>query len=135
MTEMSKCTGSGEDWRGHRNKAGPSLVVYFAIERGDLVKRRLAAYRESEGHPDLPVQPKTAGRRRQPHYQPHGRGMRPAIVDTIAVEDDYGLPAVLAIIDTLAKGIQAGGGDNEKAKDKGQLSPICARSKTSSTCT
>jgi RecA-family ATPase len=42
QTDISVHLAAGMDWRGHRTM-GPHGVVYFAFERGDLVKRRLAA--------------------------------------------------------------------------------------------
>jgi len=38
LAEAAICVGAGLDWHGYRNK-GAAGVVYFAIERADLVKR------------------------------------------------------------------------------------------------
>lgn len=43
LAELSFCVCALEDWHGYKTKRGGS-VVYFALERGDLVKRRLRAY-------------------------------------------------------------------------------------------
>ena len=34
----------GTDWRGHRSKEKAAVVYYFALERKELVKRRLRAH-------------------------------------------------------------------------------------------
>ena len=109
----------GEDWRGHRNKAGPCATVYFALERGDLVERRLAAYRERLTGPDgiVPDLPIVVVSRLINLMEP---ACVQVIVDTILdVQDEYGLPVRMATIDTVPKGISAGGGDENTAKDKG----------------
>src|SRR3954470_24262951 len=48
LAEASICVGAGLEWHGYRNK-GAAGVVYFAIERADLVKRRLRAHRRILG--------------------------------------------------------------------------------------
>src|ERR1700682_3125517 len=48
LAEASICVASGTDWHGKRNK-GAAGVVYFALERSDLVRRRLQAHRERLG--------------------------------------------------------------------------------------
>jgi AAA domain len=114
MAEVAIHAATGWDWRGHRNK-GPCAVVYFALERGDLVEHRLAAYRARYGLGELPI----AVVSRTINL------MDPACVARIiatirAVEARFGMPVGLIIFDTLAKGINAGGGDEDKAKDKGR---------------
>jgi hypothetical protein len=114
LAEGSRCVGAGQDWRGNRNKAGPGAVVYFALERADLVEQRLAAYRERDGLPDLPI----VVVRRVLNLM--DRSCIAFIVDTIrAAAADYGISVTLAVFDTLAKGIAAGGGDENLARDKG----------------
>jgi hypothetical protein len=43
MAQASICVAAGLDWNGHRSKETAG-VVYFAIERADLVRRRLQAH-------------------------------------------------------------------------------------------
>ena len=43
MAQASICVAAGLDWNGHRSKETAG-VVYFAIERADLVRRRLRAH-------------------------------------------------------------------------------------------
>jgi AAA domain/Sigma-70 region 3 len=45
---------SGQDWFGYRNKEAAG-VVYFAIERADLVRRRLQAHGIRQGLAGLPI--------------------------------------------------------------------------------
>ena len=44
MAQASISVAAGMDWHGKRNK-GAAGVVYFALERADLVKRRLFAHK------------------------------------------------------------------------------------------
>lgn len=115
MAEASICVSSGIDWHGKKNK-GAAGVVYFALERADLVVRRWTAHLERDGFNELPIAivnslvnlmtPKTV----------------PAIVSTIrSAELCFGLPVGLVIFDTFGKLIAAGGGDEDKAKDQGMV--------------
>jgi len=54
LAQAAICVGAGLDWHGHRNK-GAAGVVYFAIERADLVKRRLRAHRQRLGLKGTPI--------------------------------------------------------------------------------
>ncbi len=114
MTDISVCIASGTDWRGYRSK-GVCGVVYFALERADLVKRRLTAHRRRDELKGLPIA--VAG------------GvidlMHPAnvslMIDTIrAAQEKFGCDVGFVVIDTLAKGVAAGGGDENQAKDMGR---------------
>lgn len=115
---------TGRDWLGKKNKHSVG-VVYFALERADLVKRRLDAHRLKMGIP-----------RAQPVPVVVIPGMldlmNPATVPLVveAVERtaayfnsfDSGVHMVgLLIFDTLAKMIAAGGGDENSAKDQGRV--------------
>ncbi|MGZ3519307.1 MAG: hypothetical protein ACXVAM_19430, partial [Vulcanimicrobiaceae bacterium] len=54
LAQAAICVGAGLDWHGYRNK-GAAGVVYFAIERADLVKRRLRAHRRILGLAGTPI--------------------------------------------------------------------------------
>jgi RecA-family ATPase len=55
MADAAVAVASGADWFGRRNKEA-CAVVYFALERADLVNRRLTALRLTKGLPDsLPI--------------------------------------------------------------------------------
>jgi hypothetical protein len=114
MTDLSIHIASGRDWRGYRSKETCG-VVYFALERADLVKRRLTAHRKRDEVKGLPIA--VAG------------GvidlMHPATVDLIvstirAAEAKFDCSVGFVVFDTLAKGIAAGGGDENQAKDLGR---------------
>ena len=49
MAELSLCSSYGQDWHGFQSKATLG-VVYFALERADLVRRRLRAHLERIGN-------------------------------------------------------------------------------------
>ena len=124
---------TGRDWHGYKVKNCVG-VVYFALERADLVRRRLIAQATRMG-----IDPKTlnvivvsemidlmnpatvekvvdfiniAGN----HLTP------PENWDDIPEDEDNYIPDIgLIIFDTFAKLIAAGGGDEDKAKDQGRL--------------
>lgn len=107
---------SGADWRGYRNK-GRHGVVYFALERGKLVERRLYAYRERG---DLSISDPIAVVSRVIDLL-DGACVQ-TILDTIkSVEDHFGIEVALLIFDTFNKGIAIGGGDEDKAKDQNRV--------------
>jgi hypothetical protein len=100
------------NWRGHLTK-GPIGVVYFAFERADLVKRRNAAYAKRLGLKGLPIAVAAQ----------IINLMDPSCVDVIlatihAAAERFGIPVGYIVIDTFAKGIAAGGGDEDKARDQ-----------------
>jgi hypothetical protein len=113
LTSVAIAVASGEDFCGKRSK-GKFSVIYFALERADLVGRRLRAHHHRDGLASLPIavvghvidlmSPKTVE----------------LIVATIdAVQEKFGLPVGLIIFDTYPKAIAAGGGDEDKARDQG----------------
>ncbi|WP_426525047.1 AAA family ATPase [Bradyrhizobium sp. McL0615] len=115
MAAASISVASGADWFGKRNKERCG-VVYFALERADLVKRRLEAHRIRLKLADLPIvvvkaainfgAAETVGR----------------VIETIReVEAEYSLSAGLVIFDTFAKLIAAAGLDEDKARDQGLI--------------
>src|SRR5258708_36910344 len=105
---------AGIEWRGYKSKKQGG-AVYFALERADLVERRWHAQAEQYGLDagELPV-----------HLVGRVIGMlHPAcvaeFVATIkAVEAVSVVPIKMIVIDTSAKAIAAGGGDENSAKDK-----------------
>jgi hypothetical protein len=113
MAQASICLASGADWNGKRNKE-TAAVVYFAIERADLVRRRLLAHGLRLGLTDLPIAVVSAT---IDLTKPDAFKL---VVDTIrVVEKHFDCSVGLAIFDTFAKLIAAGGGDENSAKDQG----------------
>ena len=115
MAHGSIKVASGADWHGKKNK-GAAGVVIFALERAELVKRRLQAHRERLNLGVLPIavvgstidlmSPATV----------------PRIIETIRkIEARLSQGVGLVIFDTFAKLIAAGGGDEDKAKDQGRV--------------
>jgi hypothetical protein len=112
LTEIAIHVAAGLDWRGYKSK-GAAAVIYFAMERSDLTKRRLEAYKQKHGLRGLPIVVVTCA------VDIMSPNCVPAIVATIkAVEECYGLAVGLIIFDTFAKAIAVGGGDEDKAKDQ-----------------
>ena len=103
---------AGKDWRGHRTK-GRSGVVIFALERADLVRRRLIAHRLRDDLPALPIA--VVG---QVIDLMHKSCADQILTAVQRAEEHFGCPVGLVIIDTYPKGIAAGGGDESLAKDQ-----------------
>ncbi|UPJ69210.1 AAA family ATPase [Bradyrhizobium sp. 191] len=115
LAEAAICVGAGLDWHGYRSK-GAAGVLYFAIERSDLVKRRLRAHRARLGLAGAPICVSSAT-----IDLTHPEAFK-KVIDTIRdaktiLGDDIGL----VIIDTFAKLIAAAGGDENSAKDQGAV--------------
>jgi hypothetical protein len=113
IADLAIHIASGADWRGYRSKQ-QCAVVYFALERGDLVKRRLVAQAKRTDDPDkLPF----ALVRQIVDL------LRPACVGEVIAtirdaEAHYGREVGLIVVDTYAKSIAANGGDENSAKDQ-----------------
>jgi hypothetical protein len=113
MVDLSIHLASGTDWRGYRSKERCGCV-YFALERGDLTNRRLAAHKRRDGLSGLPIAVVPG------IINLMNPGCAGIIVATIrALEDKFGCSVGFTVFDTLAKGIAAGGGDENQAKDMG----------------
>src|SRR5262249_39431899 len=104
---------AGMNWRGFHVKERCG-VLYLAFERADLVNRRLAAYKK-KGFAGLPI---AVGREMIDLMTPTCVNI---ILETIReAEAHLGIKIGVVIIDTYAKGIAIGGGDEDKAKDQGK---------------
>jgi AAA domain len=112
ITEIVVHAAAGRDWRGHRAKEACGWVV-FALERGDLFKRRLRVYQQRDGLRGLPIAVADAVIDL----------LNPNCVETIVstvreAERQFGCGVGGIVIDTYAKGIAANGGDEDKARDQ-----------------
>ncbi len=93
MAQASICVASGADWLGKKNK-GAACVVYFALERSDLVVRRLRAHVEKAGLGELPIAIVSCP------INLMTPKMVPMIIDTIrSIELGFGLSVGLIIFD------------------------------------
>jgi hypothetical protein len=113
VLDIAISVAAGTDWREHKSKEAAG-VIYFAFERADLVKRRLAAHRLRDELKGLPIA--VVGRLINL--------MNPACVGVIVAtmrdaEMRLGRPVGFAAFDTLAKGIAAGGGNENDAQAMG----------------
>ncbi|RTM13901.1 MAG: AAA family ATPase [Bradyrhizobiaceae bacterium] len=118
LGDLSFAVASGQDWHGYRMKRG-GLVVYFALERRDLVERRLIAYRARYGAPEDTLGPIAilGGA----FDLMDARTVKDVVATIRAAEQATGQPCVLTVWDTFAKMIAAGGGDENTAKDMGRV--------------
>ena len=112
LANIATHAADGPDWRGYRAKERVG-VVYFALERGQLAKRRLMAHALQTGKLNLPIA--VAGG----IINLLNSSCVATIIDTIrTAEAHFGCPVGLIIIDTFNKGIAVGGGDESSAKDQ-----------------
>jgi hypothetical protein len=129
LADLALHAAEGTDWRGHRSKE-KVVVLYFALERKELVKRRMRA------HERPPIQLEMKDGKLETRKPDRARTnlpiavagsaidlLSPASVDIIveticAAKAHYGRPVGLIIIDTFNKGIAMGGGDENAAKDQ-----------------
>ena len=113
LTDIAVHNAGGLDWRGYRTKDRSGDAVYFALERADLVRRRLIAHKLRDDLRGLPIA--VSGE----IIDLLNRKCVGTIFDTIKkAEDRFSCEVGLAIFDTYSKGIAAGGGDEDKAKDQ-----------------
>jgi hypothetical protein len=112
LTDISVHLASGTDWRGYRTKDRAG-VIYFALERADLVKRRLIAHKLRDDLPGLPIAVASQV------IDLMNKNCVDLIVAAIdRAEQQFGCGVGLAIFDTNSKAIAAGGGDESSAKDQ-----------------
>jgi hypothetical protein len=123
LASAAYAAATGQDWCGKRNK-GRCAVIYLALERGYLVRRRLRADAERDKATDVPI---AVVSRTINFMDP--KVVADAVATIDAVEKRFGVKVGLIIIDTLAKAIAAGGGDEDKARDQGMVHANLARIK------
>jgi hypothetical protein len=115
VVDLAIAVASGRDWRGYQNN-GASGVLYCALERAADVKRMMVAQRQRGNHGGLPI---AIADEIIDMMDP---GCVELIVTTIREASDHlRCPIGLLVIDTFAKGIAAGGGDEDKARDQGKV--------------
>lgn len=114
IVDLAVAVASGRDWRGYQSKQAAG-VVYLAFEREGDVKRMLTAHKVM-GARGLPIA--VAGS----ILDMMDPGSVDIIVDTIReAERMMGHAVGLLVLDTFAKAIAAGGGDEDKARDQGRV--------------
>jgi AAA domain len=111
-TEIAVHCALGRDWRGNKAKERCGVLI-FALERGDLYRRRLHAYKLRDEIDDLPIAVADSGINIL-----DARSVDRIVATVREVERDFEHKVGLIIIDTYAKAIAAGGGDEDKAKDQ-----------------
>lgn len=120
MADLAVHVAFNRDWHGKRAK-GACSVMYFALERADLVRRRLEAQIATLGL----------------SYNPGETGNIIAVASTIDLFTEDSVKKVIRtvqnaeaftgdtvgilIFDTFAKLVAASGGDEDKAKDQGKI--------------
>ncbi|SDJ34017.1 AAA domain-containing protein [Bradyrhizobium sp. Rc2d] len=110
LTDIAVHGAAGRDWRGFKTKQKFG-TVYFALERAGLQRRRLAAYAKRDGHAGLPIAVVD-----QIVDLTDEASVRIVIATITTAQERFGVPVGLAIFDTYAKAVAAGGGDEDKAQ-------------------
>lgn len=111
ITDIAVHLAAHLNWRGRKVRQGACL--YFALEKALLVERRLMAYRLCQQRDDLPIA--IAGQ----IIDLMNRGCVDSISDAIKrVEEHFYTEVSLLVFDTWSKGIAAGGGDENHARDQ-----------------
>ncbi|MXQ13230.1 AAA family ATPase [Microvirga makkahensis] len=111
VTDLCVHLGTGWDWRGYRSKERCAVVI-LAFERADLMLRRLEAYKRKHKLAELPV---VVIRAPVDIMRPESVEI---LTDTIrTVEERFGLPVGVLVLDTYSKALALGGGDENSAKD------------------
>jgi hypothetical protein len=112
LADIAIHLAAGKDWRGYRTK-GRSGTAIFALERADLIRRRLIAHRLRDNLPALPIA--VIGQ----VIDLMNKSCVDLILNAIRqTEQHFGCEVGLVVIDTYPKGIAAGGGDESSAKDQ-----------------
>lgn len=113
---VHEASAFAEAWRGYKIREHCG-VVYFALERAALVKRRLQAYRiRDQIELSTPI---AVSSRMLDLLNPQCINV---ILATITeAEQRFGKAVGLIIIDTFSKGISAAGGDEDKARDQNKV--------------
>jgi hypothetical protein len=101
---------TGKDWRGFKTKMRAG-VVYFALERASLTRRRIAGHAKRDGITDMPFA--VAG---DIIDLIDGTCVEIVVATIKAAEERFGIPVGLVIVDTYAKAVAAGGADEDKAQ-------------------
>jgi hypothetical protein len=131
MADMAIAIAANRNWHGKRTKARnkhyDAGVVYFALERADLVKRRIEAQINRLGLAeadlsDITVVPCMLD-------LAHEDSVAKLVRTVKNIEAFTGMVAGVLVFDTFAKLIAAGGGDEDKAKDQGRVLANIARVK------
>jgi len=112
LSSAATYLGAAVDWHGFKIKQ-KSATVYFALERGALVQKRIWAECERERFGAVPIAVASGML----------NVLDPCSVETIVgtilrAEDDMGAEVGLMILDTFGKAIAAGGGDENSARDQ-----------------
>jgi KaiC/GvpD/RAD55 family RecA-like ATPase len=114
VTDLIASIGSGEDWRGYQTRRQVG-TVYIALERSGDVARMLRAQGARRGIDRLPV---AVASGMLNLLDPDSVEI---LIDTMrAAKAALGIEIEIVILDTIAKAIAAGGGDEDRARDMGR---------------
>jgi hypothetical protein len=128
LTLLAHAVASGRDWCGKRNK-GACAVIYLALERADLVKRRLRAYADQDGGLDLPIAVVA-----QTISFMDEKVVNEIVATMDEVERQFGIKVGLIILDTLAKTIAAGAAMKTRREIRQGLRQHPARQRQAQCC-
>ena len=120
MADLAVSIAFGLDWHGKKTK-GTGSVMYFALERADLVRRRIEAQitrmgltYDPEKHGNIYIVGSTIDL-----FSPDS--VAKAVRTVKNAEAFSGDSCSILMFDTFAKVVAASGGDEDKAKDQGRV--------------
>jgi hypothetical protein len=129
LAQAAVCVAAGLDWQGNRNK-GAAGVVYFALERADLVEKRIRAHCLRLGLKSVPIAvvPVTFDLIKPDSVK--------RVITTIKeAETVFGTSVGLCIFDTFAKLIARVGATRTWRKTRAPSLPTFSASRTRPTHT
>lgn len=116
MAHLAMCVANFKDWNGLKHK-NHGAVLYFALERQDLVKRRLWAHHATMAMQDRCDVAVVTGMIDLSTIE----GVNRIVATVDAAREAMGSSIGLLIFDTFAKLVSAAGLDENKASDQGRI--------------
>lgn len=114
VTDLLAAVALGEDWRGYRSRRRVG-ALYVALERGTDVTRMLRAQAARRDTDRLPV---AVARGLVNLLDPDSVDI---LTDTVRTASEaLGVEVGIVVVDTIAKALAAGGGDEDRARDMGR---------------
>lgn len=118
-TDLAAHVAAGREWFGRRVTQGG--VLYVALERAALVKRRLAAFRKHHGVEEIPLAVLSG----QIDLRSSLEGVDVVLSHVEQLKTVTGVPTGLIVVDTVSRALA--GGDENSPKDMGALVGNLAR--------
>jgi hypothetical protein len=120
MAELTMCVANQQNWHG-RKVEHCFAVVYFALERADLVQRRLVAHCQRLGLNEDDMKQMAVLICTGMVDLTDFASVQHVVASVKILDEEYGQGPSLLVFDTFAKTIAAGGKDENSAADQGKV--------------